>query len=319
MTGTKIFMRLSLRSTFLLLLLILTSCTLPTTGQAVPPTLVLVTANPNALPTPTPFQPGDSNYIPIEAPTLESTFTPLPPTNTPLPTLEFTATSLPQPTSPPQTGRTQYTLYALLDYYGNELAVDETVMYTNQTGVALNEIVMAVEPMHRGGFTLEHILLDGNQLAYDINGHRLTVYLSQPLQPNAPLTLALRFRISIPAKLKGHPYGYTYNQVNLVDWYPFVVPYINGWVLHDEWHLGEHLVFDAADFDVNVKLTEGNVTIATSGVSEPNGEWTRYRLYGARTFALSASDRFQMVESSVGRQRCVHIISKDMKMRGWLS
>ncbi len=270
-------MRLPLRRTFLFLLLVLTSCTLPTTGQALPPTLVLVTADPNALPTPTAFQPADSNYIPVEAPTLESTFTPVPPTNTPLPTLEFTATSLPLPTAPPQTARTQYVIYALFDYYGNELAADETVAYTNQTGVALGEIVMAVEPMHRGGFTMEHILLDGNPLNYDITDHRLTVYLPQPLQPNTQLTLAMRFRIDIPAKLKGHPYGYTYNQVNLVDWYPFVVPYLNGWVLHDDYYLGEHLVYDAADFDVNVKLTEGNVTIAASGVSEPNGEWIRYR------------------------------------------
>jgi hypothetical protein len=261
---------------------------------------VLVTPNLNASPTPTPFQPGDSNYSPVNAPTLVSTFTPLPPTDTPLPTLEFTATSLPQPTPPSQTARTQYTLYALFDYFGNELAVDETVAYTNQTSVVLNEIVMAVEPMHRGGFALEHILLDGNPLTYDINGHRLTVYLLQALQPNEQLTLAMRFRIDFPAKLKGHPYWYTYNQTNLTDWYPFIVPYINGWVLHDEYHLGEHLVYDAADYEVNVKLTEGDVVIAASGVEEPNGEWTRYRLYGARTFALSASDRFKMVESSVG-------------------
>jgi len=294
-------MRLSLRSTFILLLLVvLTSCTLPSNGQALPPTLVLVTANPNASPTPTPFQPSDSNYIPIEAPTLVSTFTPLPPTNTALPTLEFTATSLPQPTSPPQTARTQYTLYALLDYYGNEVAVDESITYTNQTGTSLTEIVMAVEPNLRGGFSLEHILLNGTQLNYDLNGQRLTVYMPYTIQPNDRFTLAMRFRIDIPAKLKGHPYGYTYNQTNLVDWYPFVVPYIDGWVLHDEYFLGEHLVYDAADFDVNVKLTEEGVTIATSGVEEPNGEWTRYRLYGARTFALSASDNFKMVESSVG-------------------
>jgi len=179
--------------------------------------------------------------------------------------------------------------------------VDETVAYTNQTGVALNEIVMAVEPMHRGGFTLEHILLDGDPLTYDLSGHHLTVYLPQPLQPTVQLTLALRFRIDIPTKVKDKPYGYDANkQINLTDWYPFIVPYINGWVLHDEYYLGEHLVYDAADFDVNVKLTEGDVTIAASGVEEPNGEWTRYRLYGARTFALSASDRFKMVESAVG-------------------
>jgi hypothetical protein len=217
-----------------------------------------------------------------------------------LPTFEFTATPLPQPTVSPQSARTQYTLYALLDYYGNQLAVDETVVYTNQTGATLNEIVMAVEPMHRGGFTMEHILLDGNVLNFDLTDHRLTVYLPQALQPNTQITLAMRFRINIPAKVKDNPYGYDVDQVNLTEWFPFVVPYSGGWALHDEYYLGEHLVYDAADFDVNVKVTEGNVTFAASGVAEPNGEWTRYRLYGARTFALSASDQFRVVDATAG-------------------
>ena len=291
-------MRLSLRLTFLSLLLLLTSCNLSAPTQALPPTLVLVTANPNALPPPTPFQPADSNYVPVNAPTLVSTFTPLPPTNTPLPTLAFTATPLPQPTAPSQTSRTQYTLYALLDYYGHQLAVDETVTYTNQTGTTLNELVMAVEPMHRGGFSMEHILLNGNALNFDISGHRLTVYMPYTLQPGDRLTLALRFRIDLPAKVKDDPYGYDVDQLNLTEWYPFIVPYIGGWVLHDDYYLGEHLVYDAADFDVNVKTTEGNIIFATSGVAEPNGEWTRYRIYGARTFALSASDQFQYVDGT---------------------
>jgi hypothetical protein len=76
-------------------------------------------------------------------------------------------------------------MFALLDYSGHQLAVDETIKYTNQTGVTLNELVLAVEPNLRSGFTLENILLDGNQLNYDLTGQRLTVYLPQPLAPNA--------------------------------------------------------------------------------------------------------------------------------------
>lgn len=292
-------MKIPLRLTFIFLLLILASCA-SLQGQTLPPTLVLVTVDPNALPTPTPFQPVRLAATSLEPPTLIPTFTPLPPTDTPLPTLQFTATTLPLPTSPPQSSRTQYTLYALLDYYGHQLAVDETIRYTNQTSVSLNELVMAVEPNHRGGFALENILLDGNALTYDMSGHRLTVYLPQPLSPGSQITLAMRFRISIPAKVKEHPYGYDASQTNLTDWYPFVVPYSNGWILHDEYYLGEHLVYDSADFEVNVRTTEGNITFATSGVGEPNNEWTRYRLNGARTFALSASDQFQMVDATAG-------------------
>jgi len=297
----------TLRLLCLLFIWIISSCSLPTSITPPLSGFVLVTENPNALPSPTPFQPsGATTPSPFELPTITPTvptFTPIPITNTPPPTLEFTATNLPPPIPPPQSARTQYSLYALLDYYNNQLAVDETVTYTNQTGVSLNELVMAVEPNHRGGFSLENILLDGNALNYDMSGHRFTVYLSQPLAPGAQITLALRFRISIPPKIKEHPYGYDVDQVNLTDWYPFVVPYVDGWILHDESYLGEHLVYDAADFDVNVKTTDAGITFAASGLDEPNGEWTRFRLFGARTFALSASDQFQFAEATSGGAR----------------
>ena len=273
------------------------SCSLPVAMQAPPPTLVMVTANPSALPTPTPFQPLG---IPTDTATLAYTYTPVPPTDTPLPTLEFTATTLPSPTPIPASARTQYTIYALLDYSGHQLAADETVRYTNQTGAALNEIVMAAEPNLRGGFTIENMVLDGNPLNYDLGGHWLTVYLPQPLAPGAQISIAMRFRIDIPVKVKDKPYGFDVDQVNLTDWYPFVVPYSNGWILHDPSALGEYLVYDSSDFEVNIKTAQSGVVIAASGVEEPNGEWTLYRINGARSFAFSASDQYQYVDATAG-------------------
>ncbi|HLF74835.1 MAG TPA: hypothetical protein VI524_10840, partial [Anaerolineales bacterium] len=279
---------------------ILSSCgvTPPSTGSG--QSFVLVTPNPSALPTPSPFQPAGAVLAPPEAATLISTFTPLPPTDTPLPTLEFTATTLPLPTAPAPSARTQYTIFAILDYSGYQLAADETIRYTNQTGTALNELVLSVQPNRKGGFSLENILLDGNSLNYDLSGQRLTVYLLQPLPPGAQAVLAMRFRVSIPPKGKEHPYGYDVDQVNLTDWYPFIVPYQDGWILHDPGPLGEHLVYDAADFEVNIKTTQTGIVIAASGLDEPNGEWTRYRLHGGRTFAFSASDQFLVFDAVAG-------------------
>jgi len=290
----------NLRALCVLCVWILSSCNLA--SSALPPTLVFVTPNLNASATSTPFQPAAGTLAPLDPPTLVSTFTPLPPTDTPLPTLEYTATTLPSPTAPPPSARTQYTLYALLDYSNHQMGVDETIRYTNQTGVTLGELVLAVEPNLRDGFALENIMLDGNPLAYDLSGQRLTVSLPQSLAPGAQVTLTMRFRITVPAKIKEHPYGYDVDQVNLTDWYPFIVPYINGWVLHDPWSLGEHLVYDAADFEVNIRDTETGVVIAASGLADAqlNGEWTRYRLFGARTFAFSASDQFLVFDATAG-------------------
>jgi phage baseplate assembly protein gpV len=289
-------------------LTILASCSLPAANlgvQASPPNLV--TADPNASATPTPFQPY--NFVPSLTPSMT-----LAPT-TPIPTISTetaTATTLPTntympaPTLPPgdppsDSARTQYVFYVLFDYSGRQLAVDETIHYTNQTGSTLSDIVLAVEANYSGSnLSLETLFIDGASATYDLTGHRLTVTLPQPLSPGGRVTLAMRYRLAIPPKRYEYPHGYLGYQVNLTDWYPFVVPYEGGWVLHDRWDFGEYLVYDSADFEVNLKVSDADITVAAPAPAEPNGEWVRYRLYGARTFVFSASDRYEVAESAVG-------------------
>jgi len=189
----------------------------------------------------------------------------------------------------------------LFDYSGRQLAVDETIRYTNQTGTTLSEIVLAVEAnLFTDSFSLETLFIDGITPGYTLDGHRMTITLPQSLAPGSTVSLSMRYRLAIPPKHYEMPYGYLGYQVNLTDWYPFVVPFDNGWVLHDPWAFGEHLVYDSADFEVNLKIPEEGILVAAPAPAEENGEWTRYRLNGARTFVFSASDRFEIAESAVG-------------------
>jgi len=288
-------------------LILLASCSLPSDAPPTAPALPfnLVTVDPNASATPTPFQPAFASFTPFPTQTSLPSFTPLPSATaslTPLPT-DTTAPDPGQPTSPPPpVARPQYTFYVLFDYSGHQLAVDETIRYTNQTGANLSDIVLAVEPnLSPNSFLLETLFLDGVTPNYALDGHRMTVYLSQVLPPGGTLSLSMRYRLAIPPKHFNMPYGYLDYQVNLTDWYPFIVPYNGGWVLHDPWAFGEHMVYDSADYEVNMKVPEDGITVAASAPSEPNGEWTRYRLQGARTFVFSASDRYEMSESAVGQ------------------
>ncbi|MGB8982350.1 MAG: M1 family aminopeptidase, partial [Anaerolineales bacterium] len=111
-------------------------------------------------------------------------------------------------------------------------------------------------------------------------------------------------------------YGYSDKQVNFVDWYPFVVPYVSGqgWVLHNPWYYGEHLVYDLMDFDITVTFIDGaNPKIAASGAevvpdvaeATPSGNPSgvvsrRFILQAGRTFALSMSDHFKVAQQTVG-------------------
>jgi hypothetical protein len=180
--------------------------------------------------------------------------------------------------------------------------VNETIRYLNTSGQALSSVVMAVEPnLWTNCFSLNVLNQDGNAVNnYTLNGQRLTIYPPQPIQPGSITTFTLGFSLSLPPRTSNNTFGYLSYQINLTDWYPFIVPYSGGWVLHDIWPFGENLVYDAADYDVNVKVNDPNVMIAASAPADSNGDSTHYRLEGARTFVLSASDQFKVDESAVG-------------------
>ncbi len=256
--------------------------------------------------TSTPFQPDLATLTSSPVP---PTDTPVPPTDTPPPT--STTAPNPQPTDNPpaptggppnETGRTHYTFYVTLDYAGKAVAVNETIRYLNTTGQTLSDVVMAVEPnLWSNCFTLVSLSQDDSEVTnYSLAGQRLTVYLAQPLGPDAVTTFAIGYSLSLPVKSSTGTFGYISSQVNLTDWYPFIVPYGNGWILHDPGGFGEQMVYDSSDFDVNLKVTPSDVVVAASAPGESNGDTTHYHLEGARTFVLSASDSFQVDESAVG-------------------
>jgi len=162
--------------------------------------------------------------------------------------------------------------------------------------------------------------MDGTPISdYALSGQRLEFALPAPLAPETTITVALQYTLILPFAEQQDPsverpriYGYTARQVNLANWYPFIVPYAagTGWVLHDPWYYGEHLVYEAADYEVNLK-TDPSVIVAASGLAEPAspsggdatgsvGDITRYTLTAGRTFVLSASPEFQMVSTQVG-------------------
>jgi aminopeptidase N len=99
------------------------------------------------------------------------------------------------------------------------------------------------------------------------------------------------------------PFGYTARQTNLVDWYPFVAPYITGegWIANQAYFFGEHLAYELADFDVSIRITDDDptLTIAASAAGDYEGEWTHYRHPAARNFAWSVSHEYQVTSTNV--------------------
>ncbi len=245
--------------------------------------------DPEATPTRTPFGPAMD-----ESSTIVFSTAPAPafrPSGTPYSAKTSSSPELPH-----------YTLVASLDYSGHRVEVDETIQYPNSTGFSLPEIVAAVEPnLWAGCFVLDEMEVDGRlRKDYSLRGGRLEVPLDTPLLPGSSLNVTFHFKLNLPPADPYHVFGYNNLQVNLVDWYPFIVPYSNGWLLHPPGEVGEHLVYDEAAFDVTVTPSGSSdqlIVAASAPGEEGAGSW-HYSLANARTFAISASPEYQTASGS---------------------
>ena len=228
---------------------------------------------------------------------------------TPLPTP--IAQSLPRP---------RYQITATLDYRNHHLSAEEYIEYTNTSDESIPDMVLIVEPLrYPAVFRLNRLTWeDGSsikEITWEVN--RLRFSLPQALKPGERLAFSLEYELNLPSPDPAFygrpvPFGYTVRQTNLVDWYPFIPPYVagQGWLVHDPWFYGEHLVYDVSDFQVNFRLAdattgasardEQGLTIAASAPAKIEGEWYRYNLPSARNFALSVSDMYQVLTTIVG-------------------
>jgi hypothetical protein len=201
-----------------------------------------------------------------------------------------------------------------MDYARKRLNVAETIIYPNHTGETLTDLVLAVEPnLWWQVFALDRITVDGQVVEnYALDGQRLEVPLASPLAPLETVTLEVRFRLALPyieiddyePIIRKQLFGYSFRQTNLLDWYPFIVPYRpgEGWLLREEnpGGYGEHLVYDAVDFDVTLRFIETPIpVVAASGPADALEDGFRYRLGQARDFVFSISSDFQVEQRDV--------------------
>jgi len=283
---------------FLFLFLMLTSC-----GPSVPGvvTVTAPAASPQAAtatPLP-PVSPLDETLTPLSTLAEPPTLTPVPVTPT-LPTFDDAPSTLSDIT---------YSLDALMDYDAKSLTVTQQTSFTNSSGVPISEIVLAVTPNQLPNvFTLRGLSLDGAAItAYELDGQRLQFAPPAPIQPGATATLRLDYDLVLPKIEQGDPnvirpqiFGVTERQVNLTDWYPMLVPFNpqTGWLLHDPWYYGEHLVYPLADFNVTLRFVDplNAPLVAASGATT---DGARFILKNGRTFAFALGRQMQKFSAEV--------------------
>lgn len=238
-------------------------------------------AKPEAIPTPEP-----SPTEPVVQPSA-----------TPEPTLpEPAVLQLPLPPQHP----THYKLDLILNYYSHFGSVTQKITYTNKSSQAMDELLLVVPPRNYVN-SYEQYSLSGERVgSFREEGIFTWLTLTSPLQPLETTTINLSFRLYLPEH-QGI-FGYTNQQANLSDWYPFIPPFTDdqGWLAYprvvdqDNIIVGESIVNEFSNFEVSLTLTSHAdlIEIAASAPAQGADGKFSYRLENARAFSFSVSDSY---------------------------
>ncbi len=291
----------------LMLLLALTACqggaATPPAPQPTAPPVVILSATAGTA-TPTPFLPA-----------------PPTPTSTPPPS------PTPSPTLPPPTptaaaaARTRYEIHLQLDYSARLAEVEERIHYVNHSQTPLHELVLEVAAGRwPGAFVLSSLTLDGNAPpSYLLDGRYMKIDLPQPLLPGQSLTVEIDYLLRVPYRTQDDFFGYDGYQLNLVDWYPRVVPYdaAQGWLWHRYWALGEQQAYEQVDFDITLAVSNAPEGLLTAASAPPQPDDPgRYRLEAARNFAFSFSPEFLLSLATVDGVQVYSYYFPDLRFGG---
>jgi hypothetical protein len=246
------------------------------------------------------------------APTPDPVF-PTTPVATPTPGVKPSPTAgSPQAVGGAATSKTHYRLEVSFDYLAHRLSVNETVDFSNGSTEALANLMFDVEPNdHPGDITFTNITIENTPASGVVLAkNRLSFPLSTLLAPGQSSAVTLVYDLSLPAipppsdTIRPEVFGYTANQANLVDWFPYLAVYQvgKGWITHDPWYYGEHQVYPIADFDVALTLVSPppGLVIAAPVASQDDGAVRHYTLANARTFAWSASPLYKTFTQKAG-------------------
>lgn len=188
------------------------------------------------------------------------------------------------------------------DYAVHFLHVVETITYTNNSTVRLDQLQLVVEPI-RSNAAFNLISLTSSDSAietHELVDALLYVRLAEPLSSAESVTLTLTYELSLPPG--PGLLGWSERQTNLVDWYPYIPPFRegNGWTVHEPAAVGEHGVYETADFDVHIEALNAPASLQLAGPAPAvrNGDTWDFRLRSARRFAWSASGHYETLHST---------------------
>lgn len=258
-----------------------------------------------------------TNPINENLPTTKPTIVEFTPTSdnsqsfTPSPTPEITNEPKPtasnlDPTLP------SYEIKVVFDYLTQSANIDQKIKFVNNSNIELSEIKLACDSLrYPNAFSIQKATINvEKEIELTEEDYYLSIALDEPLLSGEEINIQINYLLSVPPlpppadDRKPGIFGYSTVQTNFVDWYPFIPPLDEdgNWILHEPWFYGEYLVYDLAEFEIEIELINtlsGTLIAASTLPKEQNENVYLFESKQARNFVWSISPSYVMESKEV--------------------
>jgi len=215
----------------------------------------------------TPTTPDQNSFLTqvTFAPVVTITSAPPVVTGTPAATLDSCA-------APAEKVSSQYQVETNINPEAHTVRVRQYIIYRNQTGRTLNDLVFNIDANRAPGvFKLE--ALEGKEsgafVRSELDGPRLHIDLKEPLPHGCTVSFRMQFSLHVPLLNEAlmRYLSATDHELNLGYWLPEIAPWVGGeWRTPKASQIGEYIASEMANFDVTASLESGD------GVIDPEME-----------------------------------------------
>lgn len=205
----------------------------------------------------------------------------------------------------------------IIDYEAKSARVVQAIEFHNREARPLGEIVLDVQANQwEAAFRLMDLTVNDETAEFELDLNRLQVNLEAPLEAGCWLALELKFDLQ-PAEIRDGLrsyrgfFGYSRRQLNLGHFLPAVAARLaGGWRIHEPIGIGEQVVYDVADWRVNVSVNKAadTLVLAAPGTVTPNGaaSWD-VALLNSRDFAISLSEEWRAAKLRIADDVSVEV------------
>lgn len=264
------------------------------------------------VPTATPSPPATATPVPAATATATPAATPLPPV-----TLGQQVALVPAARDllSGQADLPGYEIEAVVDMEALSVSGHQRLVYTHRQDAPLSELHLNLypnAPCFGGEMTVNNVLVGGRpaRTSYERDRRVLRIVLPAPLSAGEVTLVELDFALQVPQLEENRFQVLLYSKgiLSLAGWYPSLAV-LDGTGWHLDYpcraEIGEVMLADSAFYTVQIRVPQ-TLVVAATGVqvaetTQEDGTRTlTYRSGPSRTFYLSASPEYQVIDGQAG-------------------